>query len=220
MATVSVRSRGRISYSAHTGDKGARQRLDKLNAEIALHETELRSLDSAISEATTRVDRARQAEAQAQDKAAALAQRKTVHEIGECMHYADVHLSKAIDALNAVYAALDQIHASGSDFPTHMQFAANAERALKSAIMQLPRVWWRDFGQHLASNERRTFGSFWAQMEVALENRIRTRLGEASIPDAVDAPAAPKAPVVQRPDAQDRKEAAAAARDFMGAGGA
>jgi hypothetical protein len=48
--------------------------------------------------------------------------------------------------------------------------------------MRLPRVWWRDFGQHLAPNERRTFGGFWEQMETALENRISQRLGEAEQP--------------------------------------
>jgi hypothetical protein len=172
--------RAKISFAAHTGDKGARQRLDKLNAEAALHESELRSLDAAIAEAGARVQQARTAEAAEKDKAAALGLRTTVKEIGDAMRYADSHLGKAIDALNAVNDALDRIHASGSDFPTNMQFAANAERALKTMLMRLPRVWWRDFGQHLAPNERRTFASFWAEMEKSLENRIRHRLGETA----------------------------------------
>jgi hypothetical protein len=169
----------KIAFSAHTGDQAAKKRLDKINAEAALHDSELRSLDSAIAEGTARVEAARQAEAAEADKVGALSLRETVNEIGECMRYADQHLAKAIDALNAVHAALDQIHASGSEFPTHMQFAANAERALKSAIMRLPRVWWRDFGEHLAPSSRRTFASFWAEMEKSLERRIRQRLGEA-----------------------------------------
>jgi predicted translin family RNA/ssDNA-binding protein len=124
--------RTRLAFAAHAGDDPkARARLDEINREAALHDSELRSLDAAIAEAAVRVERAQRAEAQAADKASALALRKTVNEIGECMHYADTHLDKAIVALNAVHTALDQIHASGSDFPTHMQFAANAERALK-----------------------------------------------------------------------------------------
>jgi hypothetical protein len=175
--------RAKLAFSAHTGDKAARQKLDKVNAEAALHDSELRSLDSAIAEGTARVERARQAAAADADKVGALALRKTVNEIGECMRYADQHLDKAIVALNAVHAALDQIHASGSEFPTHMQFASNAERALKSAIMRLPRVWWRDFGEHLAPGSRRTFSSFWAEMQKSLERRIRQRLGEAEQPN-------------------------------------
>ena len=68
-----------------------------------------------------------------------------------------------------------------------MQMAANCERALKTAIMQLPRHWWRDFGEHLAPNERRTFVSFWAQMETAIESRIRLRLGETAERDKTEA---------------------------------
>jgi hypothetical protein len=174
----------KLAFAAHAGgDAKAKKRLDEINRESALHDSELRSLDAAIGEAGARVQQARAASAAEKDKAAALALRATVAEIGEAVRYADVHFGKAIDALNAVNGALDQIHASGESFPTNMQFAANAERALKTALMQLPRVWWRDFGQHLAPNERRTFTSFWAEMEKSLENRIRPRLGESERTD-------------------------------------
>jgi hypothetical protein len=50
-----------------------------------------------------------------------------------------------------------------------------------------------------------------------IENGVRQRLGEPPIPEAVDAPT-PRAPAMQRPDAQDRREAASAAREFLSGG--
>lgn len=168
-----------LAFAAHTGDDKARKQLDAVNREDAVRDSELRSLDAAIAEATKRVAVAVAAEAVEKDRAAALKLRKTVHEIGEALKYADAHFSKAVEALNVVHGALDQLHAGGSEFPTHMQMAANAERALKTMLMALPRHWTRDFSEHLAPSERRTFQSFWAQMETAIEQRIRLRLGEA-----------------------------------------
>jgi hypothetical protein len=69
--------------------------------------------------------------------------------------------------------------AGGSAFPTGAQFKVNAELALKTAIMELPRLCWRDWAQHLAPGERRTFHAFWSRMEASLEAGIRQRLGEA-----------------------------------------
>jgi hypothetical protein len=102
---------------------------------------------------------------------------KTVREIDEAMKYADKHIGLAITALNAVHGALGELH-KGSAFPTEMQFAANAERALKSMLMQLPRTWWRDFSEHMPMNERRSFSSFWTKMQEPIEQRIKQRLGE------------------------------------------
>src|SRR5258708_13720243 len=57
--------RTQLAFGAHTGDAAARKKLDTINREAALHDSELRSLDCAIAEATARVERARQAEERA-----------------------------------------------------------------------------------------------------------------------------------------------------------
>ena len=92
----------KISFAAHTGDTGARQRLNKLNAEIALHESELRSIDAAIAEATKRVAAADAAEAQAANRVRAEEARKTIAELAEVFAYVDKHLTAALKGLIAI----------------------------------------------------------------------------------------------------------------------
>jgi prophage tail gpP-like protein len=77
-------AQGRISYSAHTGDKAARAKLDKLNGEAALHDSELRSLDAAIEEARSRVVAAEYAQEQAAARQKAEEARKHVDELAKC----------------------------------------------------------------------------------------------------------------------------------------
>jgi hypothetical protein len=60
-----------LAFAAHTGDAAARKQLDAINRESALHDSELRSLDAAVSEAGARVKQAQAAEAQAQAREAA-----------------------------------------------------------------------------------------------------------------------------------------------------
>src|SRR5258708_21824503 len=64
--------RTQLAFTAHAlGDSKSRKRLDEINRESALHDSELRSLDAAISEAAARVERAHQAEQQAQGRGVA-----------------------------------------------------------------------------------------------------------------------------------------------------
>jgi hypothetical protein len=58
--------RQHVAYGAHTGDAAARKKLDTINREAALHDSELRSLDAAIAEAGKRVEAQRASEEQAQ----------------------------------------------------------------------------------------------------------------------------------------------------------
>jgi hypothetical protein len=51
--------RTRLAFGVHAlGDAKARRRLDEINRETALQDSELRSIDAAIAEATARVNRA------------------------------------------------------------------------------------------------------------------------------------------------------------------
>src|SRR6266849_2658913 len=55
--------RGRVALGAHTGDAKMRKRLDQINAETATFGSEMRSVESAITEANARLGAAQQAEA-------------------------------------------------------------------------------------------------------------------------------------------------------------
>jgi hypothetical protein len=79
--------------------------------------------------------------------------------------------------------------------------------------MQLPKHFHnelRDGFRFLAPHERRTAEAYWSAVETSLQKAIA---------QAVDAPVS-KAPAMQRLDASDRREAAAARGEFLGSGGA
>jgi hypothetical protein len=155
-----------------------------------------------------------------QDKIEAEALRKVAGGISGHMKAADKFFAAAVAELLAAHAEMDEVHALGSEFPTHMQLKVNAEMALKTALMGLPRSWWRDWVEQMSPNNRRSFHGFWSRMMVPIENGVRARLGEEPLPEPAADMSAPKAPMMQRSsDASDRREAAAAAREFLGPGG-
>jgi hypothetical protein len=173
--------RAKISFAAHTGDKGARQRLDKLNAEIALHESELRSLDAAIGEAGARVERALQAAATAADREKAEEARKLVKEIGECFPFLDRHLAEAARALVAIHDGVAKLHAAGFASPSDNQLRLAVAAIIQTWAHRLPRSWHnqlRDGLQFLAPHERKSAVQYWTAVEPALQNTIRQAAGE------------------------------------------
>jgi hypothetical protein len=177
--TAAVDRTGTYAYDAHVkGDEKALAALHEDAATVLRCDTALREIDHAAAEANRQLVIARQAEAAAQDKAKAAELRKLVKNIGDCLCYADAHFAKAVEALNAVNGALDQVHAAGSAYPTSMQLASNCERALKTMLMGLPRHWTRDFSEFLSPADKRTFSGFWERMAEPIEQRIRERLGE------------------------------------------
>jgi hypothetical protein len=178
-------AQGRISYSAHTGDKAARAKLDKLNAEAALHDSELRSLDSAIAEGTARVERARQAEAQAAARQRAEEAQTLVRELAPCFGYLDKHLTEAARALIAIHDGIAKLHAAGFSFPSDAQLRLGITTVLQSWAHGLPRSLHdqlRDGFEFLAPGRRQTASEYWAAISPSLNNQITQRLSE---PEAV-----------------------------------
>jgi hypothetical protein len=165
--------RGKISFAAHTGDKAARQKLDKLNAESVLHESELRSLDAALGEAAARVERARQAEAQAADRRRAEEARALVDELAKVFVYTDQHLMAALKGLIAIERGVAELHQKGVAFPTDVQLRSGIVAVLGTWLQQLPRMWWNEIAAGLryrAPNEKKTALSYWGQLESSLRN--------------------------------------------------
>jgi hypothetical protein len=105
--------RTQFAFGAHTGDQAAKKQLDAINREAALHDSELRSLDAAISEAAERVKRAQAAEAQKVARERAAEARKLAAELGECFPYLDKHLAEAANALVAIEKGFAQLRALG-----------------------------------------------------------------------------------------------------------
>jgi hypothetical protein len=176
----------KLAFAAHTGDKAARQKLDKVNAEVALFESELRSLDSAIAEGTARVEAARQAEAQAADRQRAAEARKLVKELGEVFPYLDRKLEEAGNALIAINDGIAKLHELGIKHPDDRQLRLGVATILQSWAHRLPRSWHdhlRDGFEFLAPGRRQTAVGYWKAIEPSLQNTIRQATGEAEQPN-------------------------------------
>jgi sulfite reductase alpha subunit-like flavoprotein len=172
--------RTKLSFSAHAeADRAAQKRLDTLHGELGRFESELKSIDEAIAEATKRLAGAEQAAASAQDKAAARKVRELGRSIARRLLHADEFYAAAAEELNAANDEQAQINALGEAYPSAPQFRLNMIPALQTMVMSLPQSWWRDWSKFLAPAERRNFSGVWSQMRGPLENRIKQRLGES-----------------------------------------
>jgi hypothetical protein len=173
--------RGKISFAAHTGDKAARQKLDKLNAELALHDSELRSLDAAISEAAARVSSAQAAEVAAVNRQKAAEAITLVKELGECFPYLDRKLAEAANALIAINDGVQKLHSAGFQFPSDAQLRIGVAAIIQSWTHRLPKHFHdqlRDGFEFLAPGRRQTAVECWTKIQASIGGQITQRLGK------------------------------------------
>jgi hypothetical protein len=185
LPTVLGEQRVQLAFGAHTGDAAARKKLDTINREAALHDSELRSLDCAIAEATKRVERARQDEERAANRQQAEEARKHVDELAKCFPYLDRHLAEAARALIAIHDGIAKLHQAGFAFPSDHQIRIGIASVLQTWAHSLPRSWHdqlRDGFEFLAPGRRQTAIQYWNAIEGSLSNSIRQRAGEAEQP--------------------------------------
>jgi len=164
--------RQEIAFKAHTGSKAERAQLDQINSEAITHDYELKSLDSAIAEATKRLAAADQAEASAQDKENARALRAVVDEFVAHAIAIDEAFTVMVTEANALRETLIKIHDLGCAFPSYDQLNSLGARALGTAIMQTP--WKRDF-EHLAPSQRQSFPKLASDWAARIESSHITR---------------------------------------------
>jgi hypothetical protein len=179
---VLAEERGKIAFQAHTGDKGARRRLDEINISIVTTESERSGLDSAIAEAARRVDQAKHVEATAADRAKAQEAHKLMGELSDAAVYLDKHLEAAAKALIAIERGVTELHELGFTSPSHTQLRLGVVQAIQSWAHKLPRSWHehlRDGLAFLPPQERKTFTQYWSAVASSLGNAIRQRIGNA-----------------------------------------
>jgi hypothetical protein len=171
---------GKISYSAHTGDQAARKRLDKLNAEITLHDSELRSLNAAIAEATARLEKTRAAEAHAESREVARELIKRAAALVVQAQSLDDANSIRVEASNAIRDELMEMralaHGLGVFVPSDEQFLALGMRADMTAGMKTPFA--REVAEHLPPNQRRDHMSYVSQWRATIAKGCAALLGE------------------------------------------
>jgi hypothetical protein len=202
---------GQHSFQAHArSDMKAVAALDEIATSMARIDGHVREVDLATATANRVLLDARQAEAQAANRQRAEEARKLAHELGECFPYLDRKLAEAANALIAIHDGFAKLHAAGFSFPSDNQARIGLAEVIETWAHQLPRSLHnqlRDGVRFLQPRMRKTAVQYWTAIEATLNN---------SISGPVDAGV--KAPVMQRPDAHDRREAARAAREFLGGG--
>jgi hypothetical protein len=174
--------RTRLSFSAHAeADKAAQKRLDTLHGELGRFESELKSVDEAIAEATKRVAASQAAEAQAVVRQRAEEARKHIDELEQVFEYVDKHLTAALRGLIAIERGVVDLHAKDVTFPSDTQLRLGITAVIGTFLQQLPKTWWSELSAGLkyrAPNERKTAMSYWAAIEPSLRNQIGARTGE------------------------------------------
>jgi hypothetical protein len=165
-----------VSLAAHTGDTKARKRLDEINAALALHASELTSLDAALRAAGERVAAAKRDEAVAQERANAAQIKKVVAAMGEAAAVADDCLADLIEAGDRLKACFDKLQALGVHQPRTEQLMTLGNLAIQTALMRSQL--WRRYFQHLSPSERKDFSSVVAAWCKSLEVEVERRLGE------------------------------------------
>jgi hypothetical protein len=165
--------RSRCSYGAHVQhDPESRKRLNEINSELAVHDSELRSIDAAIAEAERRKQQAQATEAAAARAADAEKLAELAQAMCECGRDLDNALFCLVTSGEALSGLVDKIHSLGVGHPNHAQMLSMGERCIGTVLMQT--VWSRAFSP-IAPGERRTFAettAAWAQMIEGAAERV------------------------------------------------
>lgn len=172
-----ISDRQAISYAAHAGnDKGAKERLRKLNDETLLHSAELESMDAAIAEANSRLAAAQQAETQAADRANAEALRIKLARFKELGFILDDCFADFASAASEMKDVLGQMHQLGAASPSQEQLRVLGALAVKTGLLSGP--WSKEFDP-IAPNQRKSFKALVAGWSAMIEqNNIAHRLDE------------------------------------------
>src|SRR5258708_8846283 len=113
------KQREQISYSARTGDKSARTKLNALNGEISTNTSEIEIVAAALREAKSRLGSAEQVEARAADRAKAIKIRELKAAYVERLEMADEAAADLAKALSENKILLSEMHRLGITAPSH-----------------------------------------------------------------------------------------------------
>jgi hypothetical protein len=175
-AKLLSKERDQIAFAALTaGDKKAKDRLREISMEDISLSSNLASVEAALTVARQNLADAKAAEAQAADKANALALREKLKKFVELGLILDDCFTDFRTAAIEMKSVLDDIHNLGQVAPTAMQFKVNCDLAFKTAIQGTP-FWSQDFPT-LGHGQKKTFRSLVENWSANIEANIERRLG-------------------------------------------
>jgi hypothetical protein len=178
--------RASVALDAHIGDSKAAKRLTEIHAALAVHGSELASLDAAAKAATAKLAAAQAAEARAVDRQRAEEARKLISELGACFPYLARKLEEAANALIAIDGGFADLRKLGFASPPTDMLRLNICAVLQTWAMRLPKHIHnelRDGFRFLAPHERKTAVQYWAQVQASLDNQINQRLDKTEQPN-------------------------------------
>lgn len=145
--------RSGIAFQAHTtSDEKATKRLREIHEAIAMHGSELASLDAALRAAATKVEAARAALARATERVRILDLMKNNDEVRKLGPWLDKAVADYVGGLRGLL----KVTGLGLPHPSNGQQVLMLYRCLLVALRGTP--WEREFGV-ANSNDKRAFGS-------------------------------------------------------------
>ena len=173
--------RQRISFAAHAnGDAKARKRLDEITAATVARQSEMASIEAAISEAEKRL-------AEAQRNAAIAADRQQAEQLSkewQCFaataRKLDEHLKQVVALTRVLEETVREMNKLGAASPSQAQVNSLGSRAITTALMSTPFA--RSF-EHLPPRERQTFTGLAEGWSVMVRQNIAARMGADEQPN-------------------------------------
>ena len=164
-----------MRFAAHTGDDKAAKRLREIHSAIAVHGSELASLDAALRAAGAKVEAAQAVVAVEVQKVDALKLRTASRAFVAHCKKVDKALDDLVNSLYDIEPIRQQLD-TFSVGPSYEQFCVLGERPILLALSDT--VFEGRIGRHLAPNERMTFSQLaeaWTRSHATAVARI---LGE------------------------------------------
>jgi hypothetical protein len=174
--------RAGASYLAHVeGSPGARRTLKQVNAEAAMHASDLASIDDAIAAAKNKLAIAQAHEAQAADRTRADEALKLLVEFRECGHILDGAVLALGTKGHELMSLVQQLHGLGIRFPSAEQVDVFGDQAIRTCIASTP---WSRRHRVVAPSERKSFRKLVDDWAMMIETRIKAQFAEKNKDEA------------------------------------
>jgi len=162
-----------VAFAAHTGDQKASAKLETLKDRALRRDLELKSIDAAITVARQNVEAAKADEAAADQRRVALELRELAKVMRASAKKCDAGLAMLTEGAKEMRDAIAQTNARGLGNPSATQLQSLGERAVLTALLEMP--WARAF-QHIEPKARQTFVGFATQWAFAIERAVDAKL--------------------------------------------
>jgi hypothetical protein len=170
-----IERRRRASHAKYINhDPEAAKELTEIHDAVVVHQSELESIDAAISVAKANVVEAQRRVVAEADAEMALELKAEVEEFRRLSAVMDELLLGLSDTAVELGECLNRIRGLGSDFPSHQQLQILGELALRTAIMATP---WKKTVELVPPGQRHGFAALIGQWCANIErNNIEPRL--------------------------------------------